>query len=297
MDRGEKGVNIKKILKSNKHTYQLIILLGEKQYSIRKYWKNYIFTNITFNINKFLRVNRLNRTSSYERLKKIKNKHRGERCFIIATGPSLTIEDLEKLKNETTISMNTICLAFEETTWRPTYYGIQDENVYKRMEKYIEELDCEGKFISDTILNQLNIQIPNDHYIFPLNLLNHNIRHQEYHTKFSKDIFAVVYSGYTITYSLIQIAVYMGFKEIYLLGTDCHYSNNMKHHFKDYDHVDPSFALAGQMMTSAYKVAKQYADRNNIKIYNATRGGMLEVFERVDLDAVLSENAKYPVSM
>ncbi len=29
---------------------------------------------------------------------------------------------------------------------------------------------------------------------------------------------------------------------------------------------------------------KKYADKNGVKIFNATRGGMLEVFERVDLD-------------
>ena len=64
----------------------------------------------------------------------------------------------------------------------------------------------------------------------------------------------------------------------------------MNHHFKEYGHVDPSFSSAGDMMISAYKVAKEYADRNNVKIMNATRGGMLEVFERVDLDALLSES-------
>jgi hypothetical protein len=40
-------------------------------------------------------------------------------------------------------------------------------------------------------------------------------------------------------------------------------------------------------MIEAYREAKKYADLHNIKIYNATRGGMLEVFERVDLDKVL----------
>jgi hypothetical protein len=41
-------------------------------------------------------------------------------------------------------------------------------------------------------------------------------------------------------------------------------------------------------MIAAYKEAKNYADGHGIKIYNATRGGMLEVFERVDLDRVVS---------
>ena len=35
-----------------------------------------------------------------------------------------------------------------------------------------------------------------------------------------------------------------------------------------------------------YMCAKEYAERHEIKIYNATRGGKLEVFERVDFDSL-----------
>ena len=38
----------------------------------------------------------------------------------------------------------------------------------------------------------------------------------------------------------------------------------------------------------AYQAAREYADRHGIKIYNATRGGKLEVFERVDFDSLFS---------
>jgi hypothetical protein len=276
----------KDLLKGNKFSRFLIARIRNIQYNLIP---TFISINI-FNFNRFLRVMHFYRNNHYEKLKSIKNKHRGERCFIVATGPSLTIEDLEKLKNEITFSMNSICLAFDETDWRPTYYGIQDMGVFNKLERYIEELDIEGKFIADVISKHKTIS--GDHYIYPLNLLNHTVFHKKYHTKFSSNAFAVVYDGYSITYSLIQIAVYMGFKEIYLIGTDCNYLSNMNHHFKDYDHVDPSFLLAGDKMISAYKAAKRYADQHNIKIYNATRGGMLEMFERVDLDALLSEDKK-----
>ncbi|MFJ7728151.1 6-hydroxymethylpterin diphosphokinase MptE-like protein [Neobacillus sp. NPDC097160] len=277
-------MNLKYMLRSNKFTYYFIKKVRKSQYIIIPL----IISLSVYNLKKFLRVTRLNRKSPYEKLRKIKNKHKGERCFIVATGPSLTIEDLEKLKNEVSFSMNSICLAFDETDWRPTYYGIQDIAVFKKFKQYIENLNVECKFIGDTIFKKENI--PDDHFIFPLNLLNHNHQHRKYYTKFSNDAFAVVYDGYTITYSLIQLAVYMGFEEIYLLGTDCNYSSNMNHHFKDYDHMDPSFLLAGDKMICAYKEAKKYADCNNIKIYNATRGGMLEVFDRVNLDNVFLED-------
>lgn len=35
-----------------------------------------------------------------------------------------------------------------------------------------------------------------------------------------------------------------------------------------------------------YQAARRYAETHGIKIYNATRGGELEVFERVDFDSL-----------
>jgi hypothetical protein len=280
-------MTLKMVLKKNKYIYDLI----KKIRWFQLVYMPYVQEQSVINLKRLLRVFRINQNSPYEKLIGIKNKHLGERCFIIATGPSLTVEDLEKLNGETTFSMNSICLAFDETDWRPTYYGIQDEGVYGKMRKYINKLDAECKFISDNILDAYNINILKDHYIFPIDFLHHFIpNNTNYNTKFSNNIFGAVYNGYTITYSLLQIAVYMGFKEIYLLGVDCHYGNDMKHHFKEYGQVDPDFLIAGQRMVSAYKVAKKYASKHNIKIYNATRGGKLEEFERVDLDKVLQHN-------
>ena len=37
---------------------------------------------------------------------------------------------------------------------------------------------------------------------------------------------------------------------------------------------------------NAHVAAKKYADEHDIKIYNATRGGKLEVFPRVDFDSL-----------
>lgn len=58
----------------------------------------------------------------YEQIKKYKDIHQRERCFIVATGPSLTLSDLEVLKNEYTFGMNSIVKLFDKTDWRPTYY-------------------------------------------------------------------------------------------------------------------------------------------------------------------------------
>ena len=41
-------------------------------------------------------------------------------------------------------------------------------------------------------------------------------------------------------------------------------------------------------MINGYKAAKQYADLHGIKIHNASRGGKLDIFGRVELNDVLN---------
>ena len=54
------------------------------------------------------------RRDSIARLAALRDRHRGERCFILGNGPSLKRTDLSKLRNETTFGLNRIYLAFPE---------------------------------------------------------------------------------------------------------------------------------------------------------------------------------------
>ena len=99
----------------------------------------------------------------------------------------------------------------------------------------------------------------------------------------------------TVTYSAIQLAAYMGFKAIYLIGCDCNYSADntvKKESYPDPRMFDEKATgmppnISYQFM--AYEVGRQECEKKGITIYNATRGGMLEVFERVSLDEVLKK--------
>ena len=75
-----------------------------------------------------------------ERLLALKDIHRGKRGFIIGNGPSLTVADLEKLKNEITFASNRIYLAFDETNWRPTYYNMCDVVVGRENKDIVKKL-------------------------------------------------------------------------------------------------------------------------------------------------------------
>lgn len=226
----------------------------------------------------------------FAKIKSLEGIHRNERCFIVATGPSLTMEDLQLIKDEVTFGMNSITRIFDKTDWRPTYYGIQDRQVYEKMERSIMEYYRNANNV--IVADQLNrfFDIPENFIQFPYNGNYHIFRgnYEDYSAEFSPNAYEVVFDGYSITYSLIEIAVYMGFTEIYLLGADCNYPKGEKNHFVESGFVDKNAASNPIRMRVGYKKAKEYADANGIKIINCTRGGMLEVFPREDLESVLS---------
>jgi hypothetical protein len=226
-----------------------------------------------------------------KKLKQFKNIHKGKRCFIIGNGPSLKIEDLEKLKNEYTFAANKIFVAFEDTDWRPTYYCIQDfKMITSEFESIKQKVDAHVKFIAGNTLIKNNIHL-NDWIYFYLDIS----RFYPQYPNFAEDISECIFEGFTVTYANIQLAVYMGFKEIYLLGVDHNYFMNSesKNHFSDKymgnKKMGKEYNLPHlEYSTLAYEAAREYAEHNAIKIYNATRGGKLEVFERVNFDTIIS---------
>ena len=217
-------------------------------------------------------------------IEKFKNIHKGERCFIVATGPSLRMDDLDCLwkYNEFCFSMNKIWYAFEKTRWRPTYYIADDWRMLKYYSDELEKINAQYLFLGDTDREYWNKP-------HKKNILKHhfNCECSEFRLpKFSQDFSRQCYMGSTVTYSCMQLAVYMGFSQIYLLGVDFSYGDNNKdmkysHFFKEKELVSIGYT---KQVTLAYEKAKEYTEQQGIVIYNATRGGKLEIFERVDFD-------------
>lgn len=223
--------------------------------------------------------------------------HKGKRCFIVATGPSLTVADLNTLhkNNEICISMNGIFSVFESTDWRPDYYMISDGQAAMKWKNEILTSRMKAKFISDTAWNLDEEEKTDDIFKWHLIKQSHLLKAGEEKTlpEFSADFSRGTYSGRTITYDgALQLAVYMGFSEICLLGVDCNYKrgsqNNYFYQEKEKDNIDHD----EERMIMAYQSARNYADSHGIKIYNATRGGMLEVFDRVDFDSLFKGEAR-----
>jgi len=215
------------------------------------------------------------------KLEQFKGIHMGERCFIVATGPSLSVEDLRCIKQNKEISfgVNRVFM-IDEKIWVPDYYLFNDRKGMLDFEKEIKNYRAGHKFIGDAVEEHFT-EILNDGSTDVI----HSVTGDSYPLlpKFSCDISRKVYNHATVTYAAIQLAVYMGFRCIFLLGVDCNYVNNSKDNYFFEDKEDKLNHHENRMIM-AYQSAKKFADMNGIKIYNATRGGMLEVFERVSFD-------------
>lgn len=245
--------------------------------------------NFWYEISGFLRCRGL-LGGQYRDIRDMKGKYEGKRCFVLCTGPSLTIEDLEKLQGEYTFGMNSICLLADRTKFRPTFYGCNDLVVYRKLESDIGRF-CNGYtevFVSDRI--KRHCKIPKAWHIYSLNVAYHAydrwFKHN-YWCKFSNNCYKNLYDMHSVTHSMIQLAVYMGFKEIYLLGADCSFQKGKKNHFQDYGVTDTKIETARDRNIAGYEEVKKQMDKYGFKVYNATRGGSLEVFKRVELDELL----------
>lgn len=226
----------------------------------------------------------------YKWLLELKDTHKGERCFIVATGPSLDTKDLDLIKDEYSLSLNSIFLSFDKTKWRPNIYAIQDEYVFNSIKDNLTNNVNQFKelLISKNISSKF--EIPYNYKSFKLHYLDHKMFHfNGYgHFKFSDDCYSCIYDAYSIVFTLMQLACYMGFKEIYLLGCDCNY-NQKKAYFNDYGYRDPKFKINGDKQIQAHIEFKKFADEKGIKIINCTNGGALEVYPRMKLKDVISK--------
>lgn len=226
-------------------------------------------------------------------LKRYKDICKGKRIFVIGNGPSLTIEDLNTLHQhrEICIASNRFYRVYNQTDFRADYYTIYDQ--------YVIEDSCEEiKSIPGNLLIGDSYHVENPDFVMDGIQYCHDIVHPFFlpnPPKFSDDFTKGFYRGGTVTYDNLQLAAYLGAAEIFLLGVDHSYSGETtaeKNHFiKNYLSEEEkerykSIQFETDSATRAYEAAEIYSRKHGFRIYNATRGGKLEVFERVDFDSL-----------
>lgn len=253
-----------------------------------------------------LTLSRSYKKSGYpEMIREYKDCHRGERCFIIGNGPSLTGEDLDRIASEYTFAANKIYTIYDRTIWRPTYYLCMDlGSIVSEIGLDLNKINAQKSFINWSAYKELGSQ---EDVVYALFNREYIINMFDYKgCKVSENCDVKFGNALTVTFSAIQLAIYMGFKEIYLLGVDFsypyykdrkgkkHYTGEEKTHFSGGDYTDPKNVcyLLKYTNENGYKFAKNYCDEHGIIIKNLTRGGKLEVFDRDILENILSKKPK-----
>lgn len=247
---------------------------------------------------------------NYDKIKQFKNKYKGQRCFIVGTGPSLTVEQLDMLKDEVTFSLNSIYKLFDKTSWRPTFYVQNDMALdygmalpqsvrWNELKSWLCKYQMNNLIFTTSNYNKEISEMANGKCFFipAEETYYHLIRKDP--PRFGKDCTKRVYSYRTTVYLITQIARYMGFSEIYLLGTDANYTSAKAHVYdedRDYRRLFSNKNTA-RIMTNdilmGFKAIRYHSDRLKYKVFNCTPEGNLEYFQRVDLvDVINFDNAE-----
>lgn len=236
---------------------------------------------LAWRYSEYNRKNRLN-------LQRFYNIHNGKRCFIIANGPSLKRMDLTALKDEYTFSMNRAYLLYSEWGFTPTYYVCINELVIEQFATDILQLQM-PKFINFNRKHLFN-NIANDNSLMFLRTGLHLNDH------FGSDVTQEISSGGTVTFACLQLAYYMGFSEVILIGLDHNFVEKgtpnktvVRTEENDESHCHPGYFPKGikwqlpdlYRSEIAYALAKKSFESDRRRVVDATIDGKCTIFEKV----------------
>ena len=223
-------------------------------------------------------------------LEGLRNRFVGERCFIIGNGPSLNQTDLTSLKHEFTIGLNRIYLNYSNMGFEPTFYCCVNSNVVNQFAHEIDQVHS-VKFVTARARETLN----NHRHTFFFESIPEVGFNQDLSTE-------TWYEGWTVTYCAMQVAFYLGFSAVILVGVD--------HYFKDsgppdtpttargpdVNHFHPDYFGKGTVWEypnlarseQSYQIAKEVYENHGRTIIDATIGGHLQIFDKGDYETLTS---------
>lgn len=232
------------------------------------------------------------------RIQGLKNKYNGKRCFVVCNGPSLRAEDLTRIHEagDCSIAMNFIANVYPQTPWRPDVLVCTDGCVFEKKGRDVVK-NCEAGmkvFQKKDFLRAIDYKGPKLYVTIDGSeeLLDS--------PKFSEQLDQIIYAIGTTAYECLEWARWLGCKEIYVVGCDMsyavnanrdgsiYYNNTGENHFysQEKDVVSKVKPVQTWQQKLAHQAADQYSRSHGFRIFNATRGGFLEEYERVDIDTL-----------
>jgi hypothetical protein len=218
-------------------------------------------------------------------LREFKNAHSGKRCVIIGNGPSLRNTDLSLLRDEYTFGLNRIYLMFDELGFTTSYHVATNQLV---VQQYANELqDIQSPLFTVDQNRSFLADRPRTHYLTPV-----------IGPWFSRDASRGVWEGHTVTFVAMQLAYYMGFSTVILVGVDHRFAAKgtpnqlVQSGGPDASHFDPSYFAKGfkwhlpdlDNSEVAYRLAQDFFGKDGRRIIDCTVNGALNVFPKVALE-------------
>lgn len=198
-----------------------------------------------------------------DKIEDFKNLHGGKRLFILASGPSLSSLDLGPLRRRIVMGLNRSSKIFPDTV----YHCAMDLRLFEECPELLKTA------------NYL-FTLEDRPWGIPIKLLGSE--------GFSWDLARGIYSGYTVSYMALQIAVYMGFKEIFYLGLDlkhdCARTHFFGYDFHSHSHEQTEFPKMRKMLY----YGAQVLSNTGVEIFNCSPDSSLECFPKVSYEYAIS---------
>ena len=233
---------------------------------------------------------------------KFHDMHKGETGLIVANGPSLEQVPIEFLKSYITLGCNRITGMAPEFV--PNYYACTGiTQIVKREQRetmypMLAHPDCKAAFINRMYAHLF----PFENIYTILSGAYYGIENTRF---FSYDPLNIIGIGATMTFILLEIAFYMGFDPVLIVGLDHHYPKGTKKHFYD-DSEFPLFETAPgpiynydsatwqEQATIMLDMASEAYKEHGRTIINIGRDSQCTSFRKEALSAWVQRNNSVP---
>lgn len=208
-------------------------------------------------------------------------------------GPSLAETNLDLLIGEVSFATNRIHLVYEQTEWRPTYYvRAEGMELHNEPDPRIWMADIEAHAdipIYGNLYFPKKLGYTPDNWNAIKSCAHYDTHYDDKNCPHLWHFPNLCTFGSSVNVA-IQLAVQMGYAPIYLVGCDLGYKDGEPSHFTDeyekgYKDMLRPARYANMDTLQAHVIAKRSSD---VEIFNATVGGELEVYERVNLETLCS---------
>jgi hypothetical protein len=225
-----------------------------------------------------------------------RDRHRSERCFVIGNGPSLKSQDLSPLVNEFTFVMSGFWKHPVVEQWQPSYYFFADSLFFDGSEPMREFFTALGSRIHSTtfFVPLYSREVIQRMSLLPLDQTYFVAFRERLGLSGRPDFTRIVPVVMSASQFAIMAAMYMGCSPIYLLGLDhdwLYEGATIDNHPEVQPNLDRwsyKFLMECQLeLWYGYESLLKVAEAEGICILNATNGGFLDVFERMDYESVV----------